>query len=281
MKNLPLFLRKPIIRGVKVFTPNIYRRFVFNSLKKNYTEDELYLLPSLCHPQKTSVDIGASDGLYAVHMLNYSEKCIAFEARPGQALQLRKMLALFTPNASVEGVGVSDKTGEATINVLENDLGRSTIEAGNSLEDGDVSQKISYTIKTRRLDEYNLQNVGFIKIDVEGHEIAVLNGAKETIAANLPTLLIEIEERHRSNALRDAAAFLDQFGYKGFFLLHGKITSLDQFVLEQHQNPKNAGNLQNNYQRQGIYINNFIFIPGKQAAAFIAKTEKITYDRKG
>ena len=42
---------------------------------------------------------------------------------------------------------------------------------------------------------------GFIKIDVEGHELKVIDGAKETIEKHKPNLLIEIEEQHSKEKL--------------------------------------------------------------------------------
>ena len=46
-------------------------------------------------------------------------------------------------------------------------------------------------IKLRTLDSYNYQNVDIIKIDVEGFEIPVLNGAKQTILSHRPWIQIE------------------------------------------------------------------------------------------
>jgi FkbM family methyltransferase len=55
------------------------------------------------------------------------------------------------------------------------------IEKLNSLEDVDDSKVFEIAVPTRRLDDYELDAVGFIKIDVEGHELAVLRGGTETI----------------------------------------------------------------------------------------------------
>ena len=47
------------------------------------------------------------------------------------------------------------------------------------------------SINLRTLDSYNFQNVDIIKIDVEGFEIPVLNGAKQTILSQQPVIQIE------------------------------------------------------------------------------------------
>ena len=64
----------------------------------------------------------------------------------------------------------------------------------NPLSTGDTVETIRVPLRT--LDSYNLSNIGFIKIDVEGHELDVLRGAEVTLRRDQPNLLIEIENRH-------------------------------------------------------------------------------------
>lgn len=54
-------------------------------------------------------------------------------------------------------------------------------------------------IKTRKLDSFNFKRISFIKIDVEGHEINLLEGAKKTFKLNKPNCLIEIKKGNLSN----------------------------------------------------------------------------------
>ena len=44
----------------------------------------------------------------------------------------------------------------------------------------------SFEVKTNRLDDFQFKNVGFLKVDVEGHELEVLQGAVETITSSKP-----------------------------------------------------------------------------------------------
>jgi FkbM family methyltransferase len=134
---------------------------------------ELQLLPYLCDENKASLDVGASTGSYAVHLLNHSAKCYAFEPIPDSAARLsRRLTARPHRRLRIENVAVSDRSGEARFKVLTADTGRSTMEAANPLEAAGGVEVL--TVPTRRLDDYAdvTGPVGCIKIDVEGHEEA-------------------------------------------------------------------------------------------------------------
>ena len=74
-----------------------------------------------------------------------------------------------------------------------------------------------------------LENIGFIKIDAEGSELNVLNGAKKLIKKYKPTLLIEIEERYISEPIEKSLKRILDFGYNGFALIGDILTPLKYF----------------------------------------------------
>jgi FkbM family methyltransferase len=175
----------------------------------------------------------------------------------------------------VEAVALSDEEGEARLRMLVDDLGRSTVESGNVLADEDGSRVSDSWVPKRRLDDYGLSDVGFIKIDVEGHELSVLRGATSTLRSQRPALLIEAEDRHRPNAVADMDAFLRGLGYSGFFLAEGEITPMDRFQAGVHQNPANVGGWKSNWERSGLYINNFIYVAEPRASEFAGLAQQV------
>ena len=115
-------------------------------------------------------------------------------------------------------------------------------------------------VRTRTIDSLDLSKVGFIKIDVEGHELAVLQGAERTIASQRPKLLIEAEERHRQDAVASVGRLLQAYGYVGWFLYGDRLHAIAEFNPTLHQNPE-AVPIRSRRPDQArlAYINNFIF----------------------
>jgi FkbM family methyltransferase len=220
-------------------------------MRSYYNEQELYVAPLLCDPNKTSIDIGAADGIYALHMLETSRDCLAFEPRQSAALKMSEMVKCLSLPVRVEAVALSDVVGEATLRIFETWAGRATVESENRLEDCIDGRIYGVTVPTRRLDDYDLAAVGFIKIDVEGHELSVLKGASQTIERHRPLMLIEIEDRHRPNATRDVHRYLGNLGYDGYFLLDKSLVNMTHFDSATHQQ---------NWRKSGLYLNNFFFV---------------------
>lgn len=250
--------------GMKVF-PRQFWQYKFDAFSKQDGEPELRLVPSLCDLNKTSLDIGADAGMYSAVMSQVSRDVIAFEPRPAKAAELRAMFESVGASVRVECVALSDQESTRTMRILVNDQGRSTIEQGNPLADEDGSPQTAIQVETRRLDDYNLESVGFIKIDVEGHELAVLLGARETIRRHMPAILMEAEDRHRKNAVADITSFLEELGYMGYFLVDGRLHSIAEFRVSAHQDSSKIGSWKSGYARRGVYVNNFIFVPDAQS----------------
>jgi FkbM family methyltransferase len=150
-------------------------------------------------------------------------------------------------------VALSDTDGSAMLSMPEGiETGRGTIAtaAGHDIA----------TVQTRRLDSFELTNIGFIKVDVEGHEEAVLRGARHTLQESFPTLFVEIEERHNPGALVRIPTDLAELGYThSYYLWRGQLKAMDTFDIERHQLGVASATSPD-------YVNNFVFASSPQAS---------------
>ena len=223
-------------------------------------EPELLLLPALCDPHKPSVDVGANEGAYAWHMRRFSRGLHVFEPLPELAARLSSGFAL-DRRVHVHPVALSDHSGTTQLLVpgskdgLNHGLG--TIEpANNSLGD----EVYCFRVLIRTLDSYALRDVGFVKIDVEGHELAVLRGATELIEACHPAFLIEAQEMHRPDAVASITALLSAAGYYGLFLHKGTLCDIADFDQEMHQDVAALDEAMLERRPGRYFVNNFLFV---------------------
>lgn len=220
-------------------------------------EPELVLLPQFCDINRISLDIGANAGMYTYHMLKHSKMVYAFEPNPRY---IKRLLRCFPRGVVVHPVALSNRTGESELRIPMGINGAGTLEESNKFSGSYNSSEIEVIkVTMKSLDEFGLGDVGFIKIDVEGYEHTVLEGAVKTITESKPVMLIEIEERHRHGAISDVQILLSAYGYKCFFLNNGQLHPIEKFSIEKHQSVENM---------RTIYINNFVFLTSEHVARF-------------
>jgi FkbM family methyltransferase len=218
-------------------------------------DEEILMLPKLITKGSVAVDIGANIGLYSYVLSKLFDTVEAFEPVPDSR---RILQAYNAKNINVHNAALSSAEGQATLNIpTENNV---TIYSHASLSNEFPSQK-KIQVPIRKLDDYNFVDVNFIKIDVEGHELDVIRGAKRTILRWRPIMLIEIEQRHLSFPINTVFEEIIACGYKGFFLYHNKLHPLTDFSIEHHQKT----DLGQNHKGRRKYVNNFIFIPDNKS----------------
>jgi FkbM family methyltransferase len=198
-----------------------------------WLEPELLGLSSLVGPGSVCFDVGSAAGLYTVQLsrlagasgLVHSVEPLPF-AEPGwnRLLRSRQM-----PNVRHHSVALSAHAGEASMSVpmRRNGLvtGRSFISQqchglGSNVE---FSRHIEYPVRVTTLDnlvaEAGLQRLDFVKIDVEGAELHVLQGGSRSVESFRPTMLVEIEDRHLQRyeyTPDDVVGWLRERGYEMF-----------------------------------------------------------------
>jgi FkbM family methyltransferase len=232
------------------------------AVQYRYFEPELRRMDDYVPRHRAAVDVGVWWGPWSWWLARHAVRVDAFEPIPELC---SKVGAVMPANVRMHNVALSDRTGDAEIWIPLGGVGtegRSSIEPSHQPATGGRRQ----IVPTDRLDAFDLPNVGFVKIDVEGHEMAVLRGATGLLANQRPNLLIEIEQMEEGNGhLETVFGFLESLDYRGSFLHARRWRPLGEFnpaaAVEMSQRAAQHGYVGNLllYARQ--HVHNFLFRP--------------------
>ena len=171
-------------------------------IDKFYSDElEIRILEQLLPDMRGShspvvIDIGANIGMYSYYLSRFvaenSGTCIGFEPRTDIWTRLKKNVK--SDNFVAEKFALSNRIGFGDL-FLSSSHGLSSLIA-NPEFNGFGSERVSLTTLDSYMDSRNVGSVVFIKIDVEGHELEVLEGADETIRKYKPVILCESENKH-------------------------------------------------------------------------------------
>ena len=192
-----------------------------------FGEPEIHLLRYLVDPKRGAIDVGAAEGVYAFFLQRLAQRCIAFEPNPSVHSGLKRAL----PELEIYQAAVSAVEGDTILRVpVVNGVpyaGWGTIEPKNQLTALPTHVVQEIKVRTVRPDRMALGDIGFVKIDVEGHELDVLAGLSGLLATCRPNLLIEIGDAERGRSLAEVRRRLDPLGYVSFRLdERGLLTAL-------------------------------------------------------
>lgn len=161
----------------------------------------------------TFVDVGSFIGYYAIMVskrVGGDGSVYAVEPEPRALDYLNKNIALNNcKNVSVINAVASDKAGFVNFESAEvsgvGSAGGFVVGSGEGAE-----------IRTIPLDELGLNNVGWIKLDTDGHETQALSGLKNTIAQSPNVkLILEIDPSHFNSAHNSSSIIqtLEELGF--------------------------------------------------------------------
>ena len=166
---------------------------------------------------KNIIDAGGFIGDSALILSKYTDKFVySFEPTPKNQEYFRQTIELNNlKNVKLEPIALGDEKKEVEFNI---NMSSSSINEFNHVE---IKDKVKVNMMT--LDEYVQTNnieVGLIKTDLEGAERMFLNGAKNTICTQKPSLLISIY--HNPKDFFEIKPMLDSWdlGYK-FRIIRG------------------------------------------------------------
>lgn len=160
-------------------------------------------------PTRTAVDVGANIGNHSLFFAQKFDKVVAFE--PNQdVFDLLSFNARSQKNIVPICRGIGSKEGVMSIETQEQNSGGSTLV--------EVSKcSVSREIEMTTLDNLSevLDNVDLIKIDVEGFEHEVIDGAKETISKHKPLIVFE-QGLQKEADIKKLKHLFTNLGYKKF-----------------------------------------------------------------
>ncbi|MFO0826912.1 MAG: FkbM family methyltransferase [Phycisphaerales bacterium] len=136
----------------------------------------------------TMLDVGANAGFHALTAALFFRRVVAFEPTPATASRLARSIELSGfAHVGLERCALSNRDGEATFLIDAAHCG------ANRLGEAATGGRQPTRVPLRRLDSMmdSISDVDFIKIDVEGHECEVLEGARGIVARDRPTLVVE------------------------------------------------------------------------------------------
>jgi len=144
---------------------------------------------------RVCLDIGSNIGQWTRPLSKKFESVVCFEPNPNFRECFEKNIQ--EKNVLLWPYGLSDKEHKA-----KQDFNSTVLQQ----EDGDID--------CRTLDSFGLTNVDFVKIDVDGFEIPLLTGARETLSKNDPVINIEMKRDKRMDVVVKCESILKDLGYE-------------------------------------------------------------------
>ncbi|KKN21501.1 hypothetical protein LCGC14_0924660 [marine sediment metagenome] len=177
-----------------------------------YDYDTTNAINRLCKEGMIALDIGANIGVYTFRMaklVGKTGKVIAFEPMSWAFLKLKKNFELNNfHNITLEKLALTNKQKK------ENTFFKSSWSTDGVLKD--IAQKkelIEFTTLDEYLREKGINKVDFIKIDVDGYEYRVLQGAIDALKIFKPIIILEIANYTLTN-IEAVISLLSNLGYE-------------------------------------------------------------------
>jgi FkbM family methyltransferase len=218
-------------------------RFWHRALKARFRgqRTEIRALVEAIRPGEAAADVGAHKGAYLPWLSRAAGpdgRVYAFEPQPDLAAYLDEVCrAASLRNVRVEAAGVSDAAGTRRLHVP----GGGRPSPGASFEEAVAAGSPGRDVEARvgTLDaslEEEPRRLAALKVDVEGHELAVFRGARGRIERDAPLVVFESEARHAGEeGVAKALSFFAERGYDGWFVQRGRLLPVAGFDPAVHQ----------------------------------------------
>lgn len=150
----------------------------------------------------TAIDIGAHVGLWSKVLVQKFRRVVAFEPMAPMRACLEKNVV--SDRLQIVPIALGNQHGVVSLDYDETHTGATH-----------VNTKVPGLIPIGRLDDFQLDQIGYIKLDCEGFELDALQGAVQTLERFKPIVILEEKlhgTRHYGKQPYAAVAFLESLG---------------------------------------------------------------------
>lgn len=170
------------------------------------------------------VDVGANVGLWSAAMLRAAQRAgriddidlHAFEPSSYTFARLSEALAR-EYSVTLRQIALGERFGSSTLHVVAPGAGTNSLHEQPGVLDCATTEEVATTTLDAYIDQAGLDRITLVKIDTEGHDLAVLRGAQRSLAEQR-IVIAQFEYNHRwvfaHSFLRDAFDLLEPLGYR-------------------------------------------------------------------
>ncbi len=245
-KLLKPFHRLPVIKNITVYEEG-FKPFYMKSDGRDTIAKEIYwdglrsyesrtlnIIISIMKQSSVFFDIGANTGLFSLLASSTDNISKIYSFEP-----LDSAYNLFEENIKLNGfnriknnkTALSDFDGESVFNIY---MGDSSIPLGSSLRNdvGDTSLYSEIKVKTEKLDTFvnanNIDSIDLMKIDTEGTEDKVLEGAINSIKKFRPVMFCEVLAHTKTEP--GIHKIMDNMDYKYYYVNDSQMEQVENII---------------------------------------------------
>ncbi|MFQ5954705.1 MAG: FkbM family methyltransferase [Kiloniellales bacterium] len=178
--------------------------------------------------RRVAVDVGAHVGLWSMWLVKMFEHVHAFEPVPLHARLFERNVT--DHNHTLYRIALGDREGRVSLSVPPDQTGHAHVADGARPHDqrggmlGPETWERIAEVPMKTLDGLGLEQVDFIKVDVEGYELKVIEGARETLLRCRPVLVVEQKGNDRAvygGGQDEALGWLNSIGARRLCVISG------------------------------------------------------------
>ena len=202
-------------------------------LRKYFGRDkevELLVLKKIISKGDLAVDVGAHHGIYTNQLKKLVGKSGKIYSLEPQRTLYKYLTSAFKNYENIIVLNAAAHNVNSTQQLFTPINNGSLATGGASLKKQNLQNSVQ-VVDTITIDSLNLDRCNFIKIDVEGGELSVLEGSLSTIKNFHPILLIELDFMYSGKDLPKTIRLLQSFEYKPYAVENNELISLhyDEF----------------------------------------------------